>query len=71
MTQEESAKPKRKKASGKDANTRAAESELHDALGLNVEIKAGRGEKGELRIRYTNYDQFDDIRARLLRRPGR
>ncbi len=71
LTQDETAKPKRKKANAKDADTRAAESELHDALGLNVEIKSGRGEKGELRIRYANFDQFDDIRARLLRRPGR
>jgi len=69
LTQEESAKPKRKKASGKDANTRAAESELHDALGLKVEIKSGRGERGELRIHYTNFDQFEDIRTRLMRRP--
>jgi len=69
LAQEESAKPKRKKSTSKDANTRAAESELHDALGLNVEIKSGRGEKGELRIRYTNFDQFEDIRSRLMRRP--
>jgi ParB family transcriptional regulator, chromosome partitioning protein len=69
LAQDESAKPKRKKASGKDANTRAAESELHDALGLKVEIKSGRGERGELRIRYTNFDQFEDIRTRLMRRP--
>ena len=68
--QEESAKPKRKKAS-KDADTRAAETELHDALGLNVEIKPGRGEKGELRIRYANFDQFEDMRDRLMRRPER
>jgi ParB family chromosome partitioning protein len=71
LAQEESAKPKKRKARGKDANTRAAENELHEALGLNVEIKPGRGEKGELRIRYTNFDQFEDIRARLVRRPGR
>jgi len=71
LAQEESTKPKKRKAHGKDANTRAAENELHEALGLNVEIKAGRGEKGELRIRYTNFDQFEDIRARLMRRPGR
>lgn len=69
LAQEESAKPKRKKSAGKDANTRAAESELHDALGLKVEIKPGRGERGELRIRYTNFDQFEDIRTRLMRRP--
>ena len=70
LTQEERAKPKRRKA-GKDANTRAAETELHDALGLNVEIKPGRGEKGELRISYANFDQFEDIRTRLIRRPSR
>jgi ParB family chromosome partitioning protein len=71
LAQEESAKPKKRKAHGKDANTRAAENELHEALGLNVEIKSGRGEKGELRIRYANFDQFEDIRTRLMRRPGR
>jgi ParB family chromosome partitioning protein len=69
LAQEESEKPKRKKAPGKDANTRAAESELHDALGLKVEIKSGRGERGELRIRYTSFDQFEEIRTRLMRRP--
>jgi ParB family chromosome partitioning protein len=71
LAQEESAKPKRRKSGGKDANTRAAETELHEALGLNVEIKPGRGEKGELRIRYTSLDQFEDLRTRLMRRPGR
>jgi len=71
LAQEESDKPKKRKTYGKDANTRAAEKELHEALGLNVEIKPGRGEKGELRIRYTNFDQFEEIRTRLMRRPGR
>jgi ParB family transcriptional regulator, chromosome partitioning protein len=70
LAQQESAVPKRK-ARAKDADTRAAETELHEALGLKVEIKPGRGEKGELRIRYTNFDQFEDIRTRLMRRPGR
>jgi ParB family chromosome partitioning protein len=68
LTQEHpSAKPKHKKS--KDADTRAAESELHEALGLDVEIKKGKGEKGELRIRYSSLDQLEDIRLRLLRRP--
>jgi ParB family transcriptional regulator, chromosome partitioning protein len=68
LTQEHPpAKPKHKKS--KDADTRAAESELHDALGLDVEIKKGKGEKGELRIRYTTLDQLEDVRLRLLRRP--
>jgi ParB family chromosome partitioning protein len=67
LTQERTAKPKRQK--GKDADTRAAESELHDALGLDVEIRKGKGERGELRIRYTTLDQLEDVRHRLLRRP--
>jgi len=71
LTRDQSAKPKRKKAAGKDPNTRAAESELHDALGLKVEIKPGGGERGELRIAYANLDQFEDVRKRLMRRPGR
>jgi ParB family chromosome partitioning protein len=67
LTQERVAKPKRQK--GKDADTRAAEQELHDALGLDVEIRKGKGEKGELRIRYSTLDQLEDVRHRLLRRP--
>ena len=67
LTQERAAKPKRQK--GKDADTRAAEKELHDALGLDVEISKGKGEKGELRIRYATLDQLEDVRHRLLRRP--
>ncbi len=50
LTQERTTKPKRQKR--KDADTKAAETELHDALGLDVEIRKGKGEKGELRIRY-------------------
>jgi ParB family transcriptional regulator, chromosome partitioning protein len=66
LTQERASKPKRAKS--KDADTRAAEAELHQALGLAVEIKKGKGEKGELRIRYTTLDQLEDLRHRLLRR---
>jgi ParB family chromosome partitioning protein len=66
LTQERSVKPKRAKS--KDADTRAAESELHEALGLDVEIRKGKGEKGELRIRYTSLEQLEDVRHRLLRR---
>jgi len=40
-------------------------------LGLRVEIKSGRGERGELRIRYANFDQLEDLRERLMRTPGR
>jgi ParB family chromosome partitioning protein len=69
LTQEKSPKAKRHKS--KDADTRAAEAELAEALGLGVEIKKGKGEKGELRIRYTALDQLEDLRRRLLRRPPR
>jgi ParB family chromosome partitioning protein len=66
LTQDKgSAKAKTKK--GKSADVRAAEAELHEALGLAVEIRKGKGEKGELRIRYTSLDQFEDLRKRLLR----
>ncbi|WP_363350478.1 ParB/RepB/Spo0J family partition protein [Methylocystis echinoides] len=48
----------------KDANTRALEKTLADALGLAVEIK-NQGERGEVRIRYQTLDQLDAI-CRLL-----
>jgi len=70
LTQERgAAKPKRHKS--KDADTKAAESELHEALGLDVEIRKRKGEKGELRIRFATLDQLEDLRHRLLRRPSR
>jgi ParB family chromosome partitioning protein len=68
LTQER-APAKAKRPKSKDANTRAAESELHEALGLYVEIRKGKGEKGELRIRYATLDQLEDVRHRLMRRP--
>jgi ParB family chromosome partitioning protein len=51
----------------KDADTKAVETELNEALGLAVEIRSGRGESGELRIRYRSLDQLDEVRRRLLR----
>ena len=63
--------PKSKRQKSKDADTRAAESELHEALGLEVEIRKGKGETGELRIRYATLDQLEEIRHRLLRRSSR
>jgi ParB family chromosome partitioning protein len=59
---------KTRRQGSKDADTRAAEAELHEALGLEVEIRKDKGEKGELRIRYTTLDQLEDLRHRLLRR---
>ncbi len=71
LTKETTAKSGTKaKRPGKDADTRAAETELAEALGLKVEIKPGKGEKGELRIRYASYDQLEDVRRKLLRHRG-
>lgn len=47
-----------------DADTRALERRLSDALGLNVSIRHD-GEAGELRIRYASLDQLDEV-CRLL-----
>lgn len=55
-----------RKVREKDADTRAFEKELADALGLKVEIKRGSGESGNLVIKYGNFDQLDYIRMRLV-----
>ena len=57
--------------SRQDADTRAAESELADALGLTVKIKPGRGEAGEVRIGYQTLEQLDGIRTRILSRTNK
>lgn len=54
-----------RKVREKDADTRAFEKELTDALGLKVEIKRGSGESGTLVVKYGNFDQLDYIRERL------
>jgi ParB family chromosome partitioning protein len=57
-----------KKAKGQelDPDTRAMERELANGLGLAVAIKTGAGESGEIRVRYTTHDQFEDICCRLM-----
>jgi ParB family chromosome partitioning protein len=60
------AAPPTRRGREKDADTRAFEKELSDALGLRVEIKRGSGESGLLTIKYGNYDQLDYIRTRLV-----
>jgi len=49
---------------GKDADTRATEKRLSDALGLAVTIET-RGEGGLLQIKYRDLDQLDDVIRRL------
>jgi ParB family chromosome partitioning protein len=53
-----------RKAKTKDADTRALEKSLGDALGLEVTISDRKG-KGDVRIRYTTLEQLDDVVRRL------
>lgn len=48
----------------KGADSRALEKRLSDALGLAVSLD-GKGEAGELRIRYGSLEQLDDLCRRL------
>jgi len=50
----------------KDADTRALEDDLGEALGLSVEI-VHRDGAGELRIQYASLEQLDDLCRRLTR----
>jgi len=51
---------------GKDADTRALEKKLSDALGLTVTIER-RGEGGTLTIKYKELDQLDAVLKKLNR----
>ncbi len=59
-------KSKSQPARDKDADTRAFEKDMTDALGLKVEIRRGSGESGQLTISYGNFDQLEYIRNRLV-----
>jgi ParB family chromosome partitioning protein len=47
-----------------DADTRALEASLSKALGTNVSIRH-RGESGEMRLKFRNFEQLDDFCRRL------
>jgi ParB family chromosome partitioning protein len=55
------------KAQEKDADTRALEKRVADALGLKVSITT-RGNKGHVQIQFRDLDQLDEIVRRLERR---
>ncbi|WP_181703442.1 ParB/RepB/Spo0J family partition protein [Chthonobacter albigriseus] len=58
----------RAKTSGKaekDADTRALEKQLSDALGFAVEIKHKADGSGEIRIRYKSLEQLEEVCRRL------
>jgi ParB family chromosome partitioning protein len=52
----------------KDVDTKALELDLQRALGLGVDIRHVNGKGGEVRIRYAQLEQLDEI-CRLLSRP--
>ena len=60
------ARPSRPASQAKDADTRALEDDLSEALGLGVDITHHDG-AGELRIRYASLEQLDDLCRRLTR----
>ena len=64
---EADAAPSRKGKSPKDADTRALEQSLVDALGLDVSISQ-KGAGGEVRIRYASLEQLDALCETLRRR---
>jgi ParB family chromosome partitioning protein len=68
MAQQVSARPARARAAvpPKDADTRALEKQLGDALGLAVEIRHRPDGSGEVRLRYASLEQLDDITRRLV-----
>jgi ParB family chromosome partitioning protein len=39
---------------------------MADALGLAVEIAPGKGEAGEIIIRYRSLEQFETVRSKLV-----
>lgn len=51
----------------KDADTRALEDNLSQALGLKVSIVTKGGERGEVRIAYSSLEQLDEVCRRLKR----
>jgi ParB family chromosome partitioning protein len=58
-------KKRSKGKADKDADIRAAERAISDAIGLAVTIDHKRGGSGSVLIRYKTLEQFDDIQKRL------
>lgn len=66
LTRSNPATSTRKAKTTKDADTRALEKQLAEAMGLRVEIKAQGREGGTLLIKYKTLDQLDGITHRLM-----
>lgn len=48
-----------------DEETAVLQQEMAEVLGILVDIKKGKGQTGEIRLKYQTLDQFDDIYLRL------
>lgn len=64
-TKSSSGKSAKSSSAEKTADIRALEQRLEDSLGLKIDLRHGDKEKGELRIKYSNLDQLDEICKRL------
>ena len=63
---QDDAQPKARKATEKDADTRALEGDLSANLGMKVTIQHDKGqESGLISIRYTSLDELDDLCQKL------
>ncbi len=62
----EAGAPARKPGSRKDADVLALERDLSEKLGLQVQILDNNGQ-GELRVRYADLEQLDEVCRRLTR----
>ena len=58
-------KSKQAIVSQKSPDTLMLEKKLTDSLGLSVQIDEGKGEKGEIKIKYLSYDQLNFICDKL------
>ena len=70
LSRESDSVPKQKRTApveAKDADTRALEKQLADALGLAVEIRHKASGGGEIRIKYKTLEQLEGITGRLVR----
>lgn len=65
LAREATAKPQKKATAEKDADTKALEKTLSEALGLKVDIQHKGDKGGSLVISYKTLDQLEDICRRL------
>lgn len=57
--------PETKSMDFKSADIKALEQQLEDVLGLKIDIRNQKNNSGEMRIKYKNLDQLDDVCRRL------